>query len=715
MKRFIIFVLLSLLLITNVYSDKLIRIDRKDFPMLESAVKAADVTGVSIDYFDIHVTESELNVIRNYGIQYTEIELNASKADFLTMAQAYDYIDSLHQLYPSITDIDTIGTTYEGNPLVILKINGTDPQAWAGQDAFMLMAMHHAREWQTVNLALFFADSILSAYAADSVTEQLIDSVFIVVFPMVNPDGYDYSRTSDIWWRKNRTYRDGLYGVDVNRNYPGGCNGDPLTDWGFIANSVTSHYPSLDVYCGPYGASEPETRTVMALVDSYDFNITLSLHSSGEIVIWPWGSVYYTAPDSVLLESAGTEAANRMRKQDGSSPFDPGQSVGLYPSSGDSDDWIYGWSKYVKGRTTLAYTFEVDVSFNSATSLELDSLLRRVYPGMIYMAHKADSITGMAIEVPMKPELSFSNDTLNWALDNYAEARYYTVFNYSNPEAIYDSLNSDSLYNIRNFTKSSARYNSAGESYLSVSMNNNCSVLEPVYRLNVSAGDTLSFYTWYNLENNYDKAFVEISEDGKYYAQIDTVNGIFTGASSGWEHIRIPLSQYAGKEIYFRIRSVYDPGTLNEGIYIDDISPVITFGSDSVFADSVYDMFIEIPMTAYESELFAVMPHCDVDSSSIISDRILCSVSPVGEEEREAAGYSVYFSPETRILSISLPPETSFPVNVGIYNTAGYRIKNISESSEHRISVDMKDTPSGKYFVNIKGNQFNSSGFLIIH
>lgn len=692
-------------------ADMLVRIDKNDISIVSRILRTVDITGGNMDYTDIHVTEQEYALLKAAGLNMTEIELTQSKAGFFTMAQVYAYMDSLHGLYPLITDIDTIGMTVHSNPIVILKINGTDPAGDNGRDAYLLMAMHHSREWQTINLALFFADSILSSYASDPGMKTLIDSVFIVILPMVNPDGYDYSRTSDIWWRKNRTFRNGLYGVDVNRNYPGGTNRDPLTDWGFIANSQTSHYPSTDIYCGPYSASERETQAVMGLIEMYDFDISLSLHSSGEMILWPWGSVYYGAPDSLLLEAIGTEAASKMRKQDGFSEYDAGQSVGLYPSSGDSDDWIYGWTKYIKGKTTLPFTYEVDVTFNSTTSEQLDSLLRRVFSGMLYLAQTSDSINARTHEIPLQPQLSFSTDTLSWTLKNEAEAQYYTVYHYDGPQTVTDSANEESLYNIRNFNIETTRPYSGAVSFKTVNLNTNCSILHPVHRWKASAGDTLSMMLWYDLETDYDKAFIEFSDDGCYYIPADTINGIFTGASSGWQDVRIPLDAYAGREIDIRLRTVFDPVTLNEGLYIDDFRPVQDFISDSVFEDSVYDVFIEIPMDAYSSEMFAVMPYCSMLGHTVLSERILCSVS---ERIRDESEYNIYFAPQTRILNIHLPSGISYPVDIRVYNAYGALVDGVRENSEADVRIDVKHYPSGKYFVKLKGTQFKAGGFLII-
>ena len=91
--------------------------------------------------------------------------------------------------------------------------------------------------------------------------------------PVLNPDGYEYSRTKDRYWRKNRRknsgpkcdegilnyghpdYANGVmvdsYGVDLNRNFGKGFGeGEASTD------------PCSIFYTGPEAFSEPESAAL---------------------------------------------------------------------------------------------------------------------------------------------------------------------------------------------------------------------------------------------------------------------------------------------------------------------------------------------------------------------------------------------------------------------------------------------------------------------
>ena len=68
----------------------------------------------------------------------------------------------------------------------------------------------------------------------------------------MNPDGYEYSRSTDRMWRKNRRKNENSKcdGVDLNRNFDKGY-GD-----------YSSDDPCQEDYRGPEAFSEPEARAL---------------------------------------------------------------------------------------------------------------------------------------------------------------------------------------------------------------------------------------------------------------------------------------------------------------------------------------------------------------------------------------------------------------------------------------------------------------------
>ncbi len=100
----------------------------------------------------------------------------------------------------------------------------------------------------------------------------------------------------------------------------------------------------------------------------------------------------------------------------------------------------------------------------------------------------------------------------------------------------------------------------------------------------VSAPINMSFQTWYDIEENWDYLYLEVSEDGETWQIISTPSGTdnnpagsaygwgYTGKSNGWIEETVDLSQYAGKKISVRFEYITDAGINGEGFLLDDIS-----------------------------------------------------------------------------------------------------------------------------------------------
>lgn len=128
-----------------------------------------------------------------------------------------------------------------------------------------------------------------------------IKSIDWYFLPVQNPDGYEYSHTRDRYWRKNRR-RAGIFcqGVDLNRNYG--------FHWG---EQGTSRWPCSEVYCGKGPFSEPETKAVQDFFmnSTAKFKASLSFHSYGQYILYPWGYDKTVPEDSEDLDKLGKNAA----------------------------------------------------------------------------------------------------------------------------------------------------------------------------------------------------------------------------------------------------------------------------------------------------------------------------------------------------------------------------------------------------------------------
>jgi immune inhibitor A len=99
----------------------------------------------------------------------------------------------------------------------------------------------------------------------------------------------------------------------------------------------------------------------------------------------------------------------------------------------------------------------------------------------------------------------------------------------------------------------------------------------------VSAPIKLNYWTWYDLEKDYDYLYVEVSEDGETWNILKTPSGTdenpsgnsygwgYNGVTDGWIEESVDLSAYAGKKVQIRFEYVTDAAVNGEGLLVDDI------------------------------------------------------------------------------------------------------------------------------------------------
>ncbi len=281
-------------------------------------------------------------------------------------------LDAWAATYPDLVTLQEIGTSYEGRPLRAVRLT---QQATAGpKPPFVLLANIHGRELITNEAAMAFVERLLTGYGADADLTWLLDEHEILVVVSVNPDGHVKNEPgatpSWAYWRKNTqpygSCGESGYGVDLNRNFD--------FQWGV---SGTSSYPCYETYRGPAPDSEPETQAVQAFArevftDTAPGGLFISLHSYGNLVLWPWGYTDADAPDAPALTMLGEKLTTF-------NDYQPKQASDLYRASGTADDWLYD------ELGVPAYTFEIGTSFYPPCS-DYDVLIEPNLDAFVYAA-----------------------------------------------------------------------------------------------------------------------------------------------------------------------------------------------------------------------------------------------------------------------------------------------------------------------------------------
>jgi len=247
-----------------------------------------------------------------------------------------EQIEGAARDYPELVQLVTLGTTYQGRPILALRVTAGAPSTPEGsRPAVLLSALQHAREWISSEVARRLLFHLLEGYGDDPEITAMVDSREIWFLPVANPDGYQHTFTEDArFWRRNLRDNDGDGtvsdgdGVDPNRNFP--------AHWGYD-DEGSSPDPSGDTYRGPAPGSEPETRAMMALLDRASFAFQLNFHSVGPLLLYGigWQEKTHAADEPIMLALAGTDADPAIPGTD------PGLSADLYITNGETCDYAY--------------------------------------------------------------------------------------------------------------------------------------------------------------------------------------------------------------------------------------------------------------------------------------------------------------------------------------------------------------------------------------
>jgi len=461
------------------------------------------------------------------------------------------------------------------------------------------MGVHHAREWPTMEICLNIADQLTSNYGVSDNITDLVNNRRIWIVSCVNPDGYYYDHDlydGDEWWRKNRHYFPDFdtYGVDLNRNYAGSCNGDDFGMWG---SNGMSHNPDNDLFCGLNIFSESETHAIRDLIVENDICAVISWHTYGELVMWPWGySSDDITPNDEYLSQIGSGIALRIANQDEDGTYTPTQAAGLYPTTGDTCDWVYGYGHYVLGRQIFPFTIEACESFHPSADV-LEQVCKENYEGALYLLEVAENISKLTPRVmpPIINNIQFSEDVdyiINFAENNpEANVEYFQLDELEEFEMVFDdSENENGLWSFEGFNIAGNEYYSGENSYQSHRLDNQVSSMKTIYPLPIFDDTSISFWCMFDIEDYYDMAFFEVSRDGRLYDVIDT----FTGDSQGWIFKNYNLDGYDGESIFIRFRYSTDENTHGDGFYVDDISPIANFRNVTILSEYLIDNFYEI-------------------------------------------------------------------------------------------------------------------------
>lgn len=354
--------------------------------------------------------------------------LNPFSSGYRTVDEIYRLLERLNSEYPNLSELITYGQStclvkggcetpggesLPGYELIAMRLSNEDITGISAVDnsnvsrgskpIFFLLANIHAREIATTEIAVKFIEHLLRNYGQSADITWLIDWHEVWIVPIANPDGHwlvelgeDPSYGQGAFYQRKNANADAddngiidcpvwppetslQYGVDLNRNHS--------FAWGAVGSSSD---PCSQTFRGIIPASEQEVRSLQTIVQSLipdqrgesindpapqsTTGLLISLHSFGDLVLWPWGNTRVQAPNHEGLRAIGDEFASLNGYTSCQA------SVCLYSASGTTDDWAYG------ELGIPAYTFEIGSWFMPEYS-EIDEVLWPTnLPSLLYAA-----------------------------------------------------------------------------------------------------------------------------------------------------------------------------------------------------------------------------------------------------------------------------------------------------------------------------------------
>ena len=341
---------------------------------------------------------AEIN--EQYAASVVKSPMPSGRDAYRTLADYNADMKMLAKKHPGIVKRFTLKRpSLDGRDIWAVEIGQGVKKGLRGQPTFVLMGVHHAREWPSGELAMEFAFDLVKNYGKSDRITRLLKKARVVVVPVVNVDGFELSRTDgefvdlreandydplegsasilgtpgQAYKRKNCRVVDGQdtpdgscratansnggfgIGVDLNRNSGGFWGGPGAAETEPDPANVEAGF--LDpTYRGASAFSEPETKNIQDLISSRQVTMMISNHTFSNLILRPNGVNPNTlgpdgkpvgnAPDEEKLKKVGA----RMAAQNGYANIHGWQ---LYDTTGTTEDWSYN------ATGGFGYTFEI--------------------------------------------------------------------------------------------------------------------------------------------------------------------------------------------------------------------------------------------------------------------------------------------------------------------------------------------------------------------
>jgi len=311
--------------------------------------------------------------------------------DYQPLSVIVRWMKLLESMFP-LASMVNIGRSAEGRDILGLRLGmSSNKKVGAPRKTILITGGFHAREWISTTTVNYLAWSLISTYGKEGLVTDLLDHFDVVLIPVVNPDGYDYTWTYDRLWRKTRQVINFLdcRGIDLDHAFG--------YEWG-----SSKIQPCAENYGGKQAFEAVEAQALSAwaknevVQNNVEFLSFLDLHSYSQQVLYPFSfSCSQDPPNLENLEEVALGIAKAIRQSSGESYSVTSACEGvanheargslprIESGGGTAIDWFYHelkakFSYQIKLRDTGVYGFLLPRSHIVPTGEEMFNALKLV-------------------------------------------------------------------------------------------------------------------------------------------------------------------------------------------------------------------------------------------------------------------------------------------------------------------------------------------------
>ena len=258
------------------------------------------------------------------------ITKNTEKERYYTYEELTDILRQLQQKYPGIFDYFSLGKTWEGRDIWLVKISD-NVSLQEKEPGVLYTGGQHGDEKQGYQVVIYSILTIVENYTDVNVNESftervrnVVNNVQLFFIPMVNPDGVE-AGTRKNGRPNNCFFGSTLFrGVDTNRN--SGYKWELLDRYPFkfryqfpFIEKMNVKYPLFDFsstrgegqYRGLFPFSEPESRAIKEVIDTQKISIFIDYNAAANVIYygWEWDHDQPIENESLLLSIAQDASA----------------------------------------------------------------------------------------------------------------------------------------------------------------------------------------------------------------------------------------------------------------------------------------------------------------------------------------------------------------------------------------------------------------------